>query len=255
MFGSNLALPRGGILSYEQALAKYNSITPIRGRNLDTRPVAQRRNDNFTIRLSPKDESVVIRLYHTDIITYHKDGTIELEPYSSKLTDDAVRGVLRGAVTPMYTNPVGPVLYTKGKYYRIPEFATLDKDFNLIAGSRPFTSFHVDKSKGAAALKQSGYKQFALWLNTQLRLGIDPREGSFWQSFYPSTEVIRSLDQPEYYHDIARGMARGKPIADLLTNLRRAVHKYYDTVVETEVPFVEDWRQLNSIRASQRQWA
>jgi hypothetical protein len=253
MFGSNLALPRGGILSYEQALQKFNSIDPIRGRNVDTRPVAQRRNDNFTIRLSPKDESVIIRLYHTDIITYHKDGTIELEPYASKLTDDAVRGIFRGAVTPMYTNPVGPVLYTKGKYYRIPGIATLDKDLNLISGSKPFTHYQVDKAKGAAALKQSGYKQFALWLNTQLRLGIDPREESRWQSFYPSTEVIRSLDQPEYYHDIARGMGKSD-VADQLTALRRAVHKYYDTVIETELPFVENWRQLNSIRASQRQW-
>jgi hypothetical protein len=112
----------------------------------------------------------------------------------------------------------------------------------------------VDKTKGAAALKQSGYKQFALWLNTQLRLGIDPREGSYWGSFYPSTEVIRTLDQPEYYHDIARGMPRTN-VNDQLTNLRRAVHKYYDTITETEVPFLDDWRQLNSIRASQRQWA
>jgi hypothetical protein len=254
MFGSNLALPRGGILSYEQALAKYNSIDPIRGRNIDVRPVAQRRNDNFTIRLNQADESVIIRLYQTDIITYHKDGTIELEPYGSKLTDDAVRGVLRGVVTPMYTNPVGPVLYTRGKYYRIPRVATLDKDFNLVSGSAPFTHYQVDKAKGAAALKQSGYKQFAMWLNTQLRLGIDPREGSYWGNFYPSTEVIRTLDQPEYYHDIARGMPRTN-VDDLLTNLRRAVHKYYDTIIETELPFVENWRHLNSIRASQRQWA
>jgi hypothetical protein len=254
MFGSNLALPRGGILSYEQALQKYNSIVPIRGRSTDVRPVAQRRNDNFTIRLNQADESVVIRLYHTDIITYHKDGTIDLEPYSSKLTDDAVRGIFRGAITPSYTNPVGPVLYTKGKYYRIPQFATLDKDLNLISGSAPFTHYQVDKAKGAAALKQSGYKQFALWLNTQLRLGIDPREGSYWGNFYPSTEVIRTLDQPEYYHDIARGMPRTN-VNDQLANLRRAVHKYYDTITEVELPFVEDWRQLNSIRASHRQWA
>jgi hypothetical protein len=254
MFGSNFILPRGGILSYEQALNKHNSIVPIRGRSTETRPLGQRKNDNFTIRILANSGSIAIRLYSTDIITYHKDGTIELEPYGSKLTDDAVRGVLRGAVTPMYTNPVGPVLYTKDKYYRIPRVATLDKDFNLVSGSAPFTHYQVDKTKGAAALKQSGYKQFALWLNTQLRLGIDPREGSYWGSFYPSTEMIRTLDQPEYYHDIARGMPRTN-VNDQLTNLRRAVHKYYDTITETEVPFLDDWRQLNSIRASQRQWA
>jgi len=254
MFGSNFILPRGGILSYEQALNKHNSIVPIRGRSTETRPLGQRKNDNFTIRILANTGSIAIRLYSTDIITYHTDGTIDLEPYSSKLTDDAVRGVFRGSIVPQYTNPVGPVLWVQHKGYRIPDFATLDKDLNLIGGSKPFTHFQVDKTKGAAALKQSGYKQFALWLNTQLRLGIDPREGSYWGSFYPSTEMIRTLDQPDYYHDIARGMPRTN-VNDQLTNLRRAVHKYYDTVIETELPFVEDWRQLNSIRASQRQWA
>lgn len=254
MFGSNIVLPRGGILSYEQALAKHNSIVPIRGRSTDTRPLGQRRNDNLTIRVLPNTGSVAIRLYHTDIVVYHTDGTIDLEPYSSKLTDDAVRGIFRGAVTPQYTSPAGPVLWVHGKGYRIPDYATLDKDLNLIGGSKPFTHYHLDKSKANAALKQSGYKQFALWLNTQIRLGVDPREAQYWAGFYPTTNTIRSLDIPEYYHDIARGMPRHKPIGPLLATLRRAVHKYYDTVVETEVAFVDNWRQLQNIHSSHRQW-
>jgi hypothetical protein len=254
MFGSNIVLPRGGILSYEQALAKHNSIVPIRGRNVDTRPLGQRKNDNLTIRVLPNTNSVAIRLYHTDIVVYHTDGTIDLEPYASKLTDEAVRSVFRGVITPQYTNPVGPVLWVQHKGYRIPNFATLDKDLNLIGGSEPFVHYHLDKSKANAALKQSGYKQFALWLNTQIRLGLDPRGAQHWSGFCPTTNTIRSLDMPEYYGDIARGMPKGRPVADMLATLRRAVHKYYDAIEETELAFVDDWRQLNNIRSSQRQW-
>lgn len=254
MFGSNIVLPRGGILSYEQALAKHDSIVPIRGRNVDTRPLAQRKNDNLTIRVLPNTNSVAIRLYQTDIITYNTDGTIDLEPYSSRLTDGVVRSVFRGAIVPQYTSPVGPVLWVQHKGYRIPDYATLDKDLNLIGGSKPFTHYQINKAKAAAALKQSGYKQFALWLNTQIRLGLDPMEGNYWGGFHPTTNTVRSLDMPEYYGDIARGMSRGRPVAEQLATLRRAVHKYYDTVEETEVAFVEDWRQLSSIQSSRRHW-
>lgn len=258
MYGSNLVLPRGGITTYQQAVDRFNSITPIRGRSTDTRPVAQRRNDNFTIRQLPKDGAIAIRLYHTDIIVYRPDGTIELEPYASRLTDDAVRHILRGAVTPSYTNPIGPVLWVAAeqKCYRIPDFAVLGPDLTLVAGSKPFTQYSLDKRNGAAALRQSGYKTFALWLKTQLKLGVDPRQGGRWSSGgHYSGEFIRSLSDPTRYLDLAKDMSGYVHVNRQLASLRTAIHKYAGTVVETEVPYVTNWRELDRIRASQRTWA
>lgn len=254
MFGSNLVMPRGTLRSYQDAVNKFNSITPIRGRRDDVRPVAQRRNDNFTIRRL-NDDSIAIRLYQTDIITYRPDGTIELEPYSSVLTNDAVQFILRGAVAPQYIHPSGPVLWVNRKGYRIPDFAVLSPDLELIAGSAPFTKRSLDRIRGPKVLKTSGYKSFALWIKTQIRLGIDPRQNTDrYGSSHFSNLTIGALDNPDYYPDIARGMSAYCDLDDQLAALRIAVHKYHDTVVEEEVAYVNNWRELEAIRRSQLVW-
>jgi len=258
MFGSNIHFP-ASILSYEAALQRHNSIAPIRGRSTDVRPVAQRRNDNFTIRLDPKDQSVAVRLYQTDIIVYRPDGTIELEPYASRLTDDAVSCILRGGVTPQYDSPVGPVLWAKApdsngfkRGYRIPDFAVLDKDFRLIAGAKPFTKFTVDRKLSKAACRDSGFDQFALWFKTQLRLGFDPRQGGRWSGLHVSDATVRSLDEPDRYADIVREWPSHANPADQLSALRQCVVKYHGAVTETELPYVSDWRGLTSVVSSKR---
>ena len=256
MFGSNLTLPRGGILSYEQALQRHDSIVPIRGRNVEVRPIAQRRNDNFTIRVNQADNSVVIRLYHTDIVTYHKDGTIELDPYASRLTNDAVSGIFRNEVRPNYTSAVGPVLWAKDadgnkRGYYTPDFATLDKGLRLIAGSKPFTKYRIDRKASNQACQESGFNQFALWLKTQIRLGLDPRQGGRWSGHNVYT-AARCLDEVDRYPDIVRDWSAFTIVDTQLAALRLQVQKYHDTVTTEEVPYVSDWKELASLAAGKR---
>jgi hypothetical protein len=253
MFGANITLPRCGILAYEEAVIKHDSIKLIRGRSTDIRPLGRRSNDNLTIRRL-HDDSIAVRLYHTDIITYRPDGTIELEPYASRLTDDAVRQIFRGSVTPQYTNPAGPVLWVRHKGYRIPSCAVLDKDLNLISGSVPFTKYSVDRKLSNEVMRTSGFNQFALWLRTQVRLGIDPRQGDRWAGQYIDRATPRCLDQPSCYGDIVRLWSTYKSVDEQLRNLRLQVQKYYDCITEAELAYVSDWLDLNSVVASQRKY-
>lgn len=259
MFGSNIVLPRGGITSYEQALAKYDSIVPIRGRSADIRPLGQRRNDNLTIRVLPNTNSVAIRLYHTDIITYHTDGTIDLEVYSSKLTDETVGAIFRNAVWASYTNPVGPVLWTRNngdsKGYLIDgaRGATLDKDLNVIGGTKPFTRYSVNRKKANAACAK-GFDQFKLWVQTQVRLGIDPRQGERWGAASLSNIALACLDEPDRYADIARGMSTYVTVDSHLDAIRHQVLQYHDCIEETEVPHITDYKQLAAIQSSKKRW-
>lgn len=256
MFGSNIVLPRGGITSYEQAVAKHDSIAPIRGRSTDTRPLGQRRNDNLTIR-KLDNGSVAIRLYHTDIITYHDDGTIDLEPYASKLTDEAVNQVLRGAVWASYTNSVGPVLWIRNngdsKGYLVDGCATLDKDLNVIAGTKPFTRYNVNRKKANAACAK-GFDQFKLWVQTQVRLGIDPRQGERWAPVSLSNMALACLDEPDRYADIARGMSTYVTVDAHLDAIRHQVLTYHDCIEETEVAHVTSYKQLAAIQSSKKRW-
>lgn len=251
MFGSNLVMPRGGITSYEQAVIKHDSIVPIRGRRTDTRPLGRRGNDNLTIRRLNND-AIAIQLYNTDIVVYNTDGTIELEPYSSKLTDDVMSSVFRRTITTQYTNPVGPVLWTKGKGYLVRDTAVLDKDLNLISGSSPFTHYSVDR-KAANAACRKGFNQFKLWVMTQVRLGIDPRGDTRYYGHYNlSDSAIACLDEPDRYGAITAGMSKYRSVEDHLQMIRHQVIQYHDAIVETEVPHVTSWSQLSSIQASKR---
>ena len=255
MYGSP-ALPRGGILSYEQAVARHNSIVPIRGRSSDVRPLGKRRNENLTIRMDPK-ERVLVRLYQTDVVVYNPDGTIELEPYASSLTNELVRHLLSRAVTPNYTSKVGPALCAKDadgtqRWFRIPDYAVLDKDHRLIGGSEPFTRYRIDRKASNEALARSGFRQFSLWLTALIRIGNDPRQGNYWAGVPLHDSVIRSLDEPDRYTDIVRGWAVGKPVTDQLALLRLAVQRYHDAVVTETVPYVSNWRELRAVEASHR---
>jgi hypothetical protein len=256
MFGSNIALPRGGITSYQQALVKHDSIAPIRGRSTDVRPLGQRRNDNLIIR-KLDNGSIAVRLYQTDIITYHDDGTIDLEPYSSKLTDEAVRQVFRGAVTASYTNPVGPVLWTNHngtrRGYLVDGCASLDKDLNVIAGTKPFTRYSVSRKKANAAAAK-GFNQFKLWVQTQVRLGVDPRQGERWGTVSLPSIALACLDEPDRYADIARGMSTFVTVDSHLDAIRRQVLTYHDCIEETEVPYITGWDELASIQSSKKRW-
>jgi hypothetical protein len=75
------------IHSYMFALEREAEIKPIRGMSPECKPLGLRRNKHINIRKAA-DESVVCRLYNTDILTYHKDGRIvvDLDGWASDTT-------------------------------------------------------------------------------------------------------------------------------------------------------------------------
>lgn len=54
------------------------SIKPIRNRSPECKPIGDRRHQHRTIRRGA-DESIICRMYRTDVLTYHKDGRIEID--------------------------------------------------------------------------------------------------------------------------------------------------------------------------------
>lgn len=62
---------------YTAALKHYNSITPLRGRTVDTRPIGPRRKTSALIWMDGQD--VIAQLYQTNVIRYKPDGTIVVD--------------------------------------------------------------------------------------------------------------------------------------------------------------------------------
>ena len=237
------------INSYEQALAKWESIVPIRGRSTDVRPLF-RRSDTAVVDKA-RNDSIVFRLYSTDVVTFNTDGTVDLEPYASNSTNNFVWSILRLRTLWADRHHCIPdhITEVEGRYYHTPEFVTVQwsKDSNrweYVAGAKPFDVPSVDMSMTRKAKEESGYNAFALWLNTQLRLGVDPRQGDSWRTSpydWSTREVSQYLSVgPEGWAEMTRRMSRRTNIEADLEALRRAVYKWGGCVDTTEVPHFED---------------
>lgn len=260
------------VSNYISALSKWESIKPIRGRkDQNTRPLYRRGDDTKTIRKLNND-SIAFRLHSTDVVTFNKDGTVDLEPYASVTTCSFVRAVLG------YHNHIhahwsyrdhslpNHVTQVEGRYYNTPSFATLSKTegpggtcWSLLAGSEPFEITRLDKTLTKEALEDTGYNKFKLWLATQIRLGLDPRKGDSWRSgaYDWSTRDVSSYltAGPEGWAELVRRMSKRCEVSRELEVLRRAVYKYAGAVPTEEVPYFENHSAMTNAFASTRKYA
>ena len=93
MYGANFTdLPT--LRNYAQAAKWEEAVTPIRGRTPECKPLGKRKNTHANIR--KEEDKVVCKLYHTDVLTYHKDGRIEvhMDGWASQTTMAFIESLL-----------------------------------------------------------------------------------------------------------------------------------------------------------------
>ena len=93
MYGRHAFSLVPSVCNYAEAEALEASIKPVRGDAAGTKPLAERRKKFVSIRKG-KDGEVVIKLYNTDILTYRKDGVIELQMTGHHTTREYVSSIL-----------------------------------------------------------------------------------------------------------------------------------------------------------------
>lgn len=270
MFGSNARLP-DRVLSFEAALAKYNSITPIRGRrDQNTRPLVSRKSDTLTIRVdNPEDpRSVIFRLYSTDVVTYNIDGTIDLDPYPSRMTNMMVWSLLGRQVctywASRYRGVPNHVTQVGTRYYNTPEFCTIDTltpsgEWQVVGGSKPFTVPQIDRAKAKQALLDTDFYSFKLWLDTQIRIGLDPRSNKFYwktsaNNWAPHSTVRMLQDGTTGWTEMVSEMSGRCSLKTELDAIRQAVYKYADVYDTVEVPYFEDYREMQNALKTMRRY-
>lgn len=254
MFGNNVKTPKK-LLSYADALARYESIKPIRGRSdQNTRPLARRTNDNLTIRMGADDE-LIVQLYYTDIVTYDTGGTITIKPYPSVVTNRVMDSLLYPCIRTCWSRREYPlpenITQVAGRWYHTPWVFTVSKDFQLQTGSVPFEVPLLDRRKTTAALKECRYYDFALWLKTQDRLGLEPLKGDTWRrspADHDASTVGRLLRYPttEGWAELARRMSPTAGLEAELGAVRKAVYRYADCYEVESVPYFEAQQALQT---------
>ena len=101
MFGQITDLP--SLRTYEEAVAHYESIVPIRGNADNVRPICAttngRRKKHMAIR-KYVEGSVACQLYDTDVVTFEPDGDVifRSDGYATATTHGFANGILRDGV-------------------------------------------------------------------------------------------------------------------------------------------------------------
>ena len=103
MYGSITTYDMPVLNTYEKALAHYESIKPIRGKDW-LRPIINtlngRRRQHMQI-IKHRDETIACRLYDTDVLTYFPDGEIHFTSggYPTTSTHQFASAILSGYLT------------------------------------------------------------------------------------------------------------------------------------------------------------
>ena len=79
----NSGIPK--IDNYEQALKLWTDTLPIRRRKTDDRPLGHRRNTWYLINKG-EDDKIECKMYGTPLVTFHKDGRVEISNYAYNTT-------------------------------------------------------------------------------------------------------------------------------------------------------------------------
>jgi len=97
------------IYNYEQALKKWQSTKPIRGREPEIRPLGERRDcDSYSIRKNVWTDVIECVLYKTPVVKFTPDGEVILNfgQWSSSSTCQFISGVLQSVRTSRQKNEV-----------------------------------------------------------------------------------------------------------------------------------------------------
>jgi hypothetical protein len=208
------------LVRYENALAHFNKVTPIRGRHEDVRPLGLRRRDEAVIRKRGDDIECV--LYGTPVLTYKPDDTIVVAThgYDTVLTASFISEVLRGLgmyATPRDNSVVLGVYNTaedKRLEYRVFDGLTIDtKPLRPVVVNPIAVTYHLVDREGMKRVKEK-YKPFIQYvrmmnkvcemLNVEDVQEIGRREFDF---FLSQVEQACQADDPEQMLGLYKRMA------------------------------------------------
>lgn len=161
--------------TYGMAKELYDSITPIRGRANDVRPLGDRRRTHEVIRkvhvrheeTDAMVEAYACRLYSTDVVTYFPDDsiTINTDGWNTQPTMKFINWVSPVSVSSGKGHTW--LMDNQGKYHPFHNTIRVDAN-NAVINPKPFMRRVVDRQKSAEVRK--AIKPFTDFCTTMLKL-------------------------------------------------------------------------------------
>jgi hypothetical protein len=261
-------LPR--LPDYAAALRHWNEVVPIRGHeSSEWKPVGRRSKWSHMRMRKAGDGTIVIRLYHTDVIEYHPDGSMSFEGYESVSTQQFVNAICPSGITPVYMQSVGYCLglarreLDNVRHYENMHFFLMDRgklsierrgdraEWYPIGDTPQFETIVLDKELTRAALKKyPRYRDICDWAKAAIALEAGSTIGRLsWEHLSPS-DVVEKMNAGQWM-ELARN--RNVGLSNMAEKVRRAIYvlECVDTC-STYQPYVVGWLGLKSVGASHK---
>lgn len=178
--------------NYNEAFHKWESTKPIRGRDVDVRPLGHRRSaDQYKIELLPEG-GVACVLYKTPVVTFFEDGDIRIlnDSWNSVSTCNFIDEVLWSVSSRIYNNDL--YIKTKQGEFALGEAGiwlrrNAQGDLEIKLDALPPRYVHaIDRKK--ANIVRAQYKPFIDYASRMCRLkGNDPYLESEIKRVFPPT--------------------------------------------------------------------
>lgn len=242
MVGFNLSYANTNVHDYASAVRYWEGTKPWRGETdeHDPRPLKHQRSRDKSV-CKTRDGAIRFKYHRHDVVSYLPDGTIELEPYSSKTTDWFASWFL-DSVSTYFT--CGVVKTSQGLWYlhRLQD-VSITPDGEVV-GADDWVRFLVDAKAARAIRKEYRIPDIRAWLTAGIAVGRTVTNTD-WHS-RPSTRTMREwcadpAAWPQFYE------CGGASAVDLLDVDLIRTH-----ALTTSVPrrTLKNWCEVKSYRAS-----
>ena len=169
--------------SFADAKYEWETTKPWRGDTSGEKLLDGRAKHHMTIRIGNEGE-VRCKLYRTDVVTYHADGVIELEPYNTGSTNEFANTLLPSGVRVDFVK--GVVMLNCSSYWepgkdtriyrcydnfrirKVDDLWALAEGQEILPWERPT----VDREKAKVALKKYNFSRLQAWV-----IGYDAMNG------------------------------------------------------------------------------
>jgi hypothetical protein len=174
--------------NYADAVNRWESIKPVRGRTTDDRPLGKRRNSHMLI-VKNDDGSVACRLYETNVVTFYPDNKVRLcvpPTWRTPTTAQFIEAVLGWTRVDVAVKDNDVILIIKGddpRHVRLGSEVVLEMaqggSLKLVSNNKQHTVFAIDRK----AMREARNKvaPFVKYMHGAFKL----REGSLdmtaWQ--------------------------------------------------------------------------
>jgi len=190
------------VRSHADAVDMYNKATAWRGEDPDgERPLPQKRSRDYGVRMDGTD--VVFRMYHTDVVTWHKDGshTVNNGGYHTNSTCAFASNFM----------PNRHWLQKDATHLRIGDriYPIAGHKVTVSADGVPsgeglgeFVKRTVNRKKSKVLLEAQGYPAYRDWYNTMFPMVRETLPPTWQRKYAPASYIEAALKDPEKWHEL-----------------------------------------------------